>query len=309
MILKKFYRFIFAAIIMASLHTKVSGQEVTPLYDKKIPGSKDVTDNEKSETGTDSILRISKVTKPTLTAYLPAKQNKAGTAVIICPGGGYTILAAGHEGADVAKRFNEMGIAAFVLKYRIPDDSAMTNKETAPLQDAQRAIQLVRKGAKKWNINPDKIGIMGFSAGGHLASTAGTHFQTSYIDNSENTSLRPDFMILVYPVISFSDSIGHTGSRDNLLGKNPSPEKIKEYSNEMQVTSKTPPAFLVHAKDDDVVNVKNTLYFAEALKKNNVPVEVYLYEKGGHGFGMNNRTSNIKWMDNVEQWMKKMNLE
>src|SRR5206468_6802609 len=145
-------------------------------------------------------------------------------------------------------------------------------------------------------------GIMGFSAGGHLASTAGTHFQHAYIDNPNQTSLRPDFMILVYPVISFTDSIGHIGSRDQLLGKNPTPEKIREYSNELQVTPQTPPTFLVHAKSDDVVNVKNSIQFADALKKNGVPVEVYLYEQGGHGFGMNNKTSSVRWMDLVQQW-------
>jgi acetyl esterase/lipase len=173
------------------------------------------------------------------------------------------------------------------------------------LQDAQKAIQIVRKKAKKWRINTKRIGIMGFSAGGHLAATAGTHFKKSYITNN-NINLRPDFMVLAYPVISFTDSTAHFGSRDQLLGKNPTAEKIKEYSNELQVTPQTPPAFLVHAKDDDAVSVKNTLKFAEALKKNNVPVEVYLFEKGGHGFGMNNQRSAIKWMDIVEQWMKKM---
>jgi acetyl esterase/lipase len=199
-----------------------------------------------------------------------------------------------------------MGIAAFVLKYRIPDTATMINKETGPLQDAQRAIQLIRDNAKKWGINKNRVGIMGFSAGGHLASTAGTHFNNSYINNPKEINLRPDFMILVYPVISFTDSIGHSGSRDQLIGKNPSTEKIKEYSNELQVTKKTPPSFLVHAKDDDAVNVQNSLQFAAALTKNKVKNEVYLYEKGGHGFGMNNPTSEVKWMDKVEQWMKKI---
>jgi acetyl esterase/lipase len=192
-----------------------------------------------------------------------------------------------------------------VLKYRIPNEQTMINKEIGPVQDAQRAVQLVRENAAQWGIKKDRIGIMGFSAGGHLASTAGTHFQNTYIDNPKGTSLRPDFMILVYPVISFTDSIGHTGSRDNLLGKNPPPEKIKAYSNEQQVTPQTPPAFLVHAKDDGV-KVENSLVFADALKKAGVPVALYLYEKGGHGYGMYNKTSPVRWMDRVQQWMQQM---
>ena len=281
-------------------------QKSIPLYNGTIPNSKPVKNEETSEIDREShILIISKVTQPTLAIFLPPKEKANGTAVVICPGGGYSIVAAGHEGYDVAKKFNEWGIAAFVLKYRIPDDHSMVNKEIGPLQDAQRAVQLVRENAKEWNIDAHRVGILGFSAGGHLASTEGTHFSHAVIDNKNKTNLRPDFMILVYPVISFTDSIGHLGSRDNLIGKNPSQEKIKEYSNELQVRPNTPPSFLVHAKDDDVVKVQNSIYFYEALKKNNVPAEIYLYDKGGHGFGMNNSTSNIKWMDLVKQWMTK----
>ena len=195
-----------------------------------------------------------------------------------------------------------MGVAAFVLKYRLPDDETMVDKEIGPLQDAQRAIQLVRENAKKWKIDENKIGIMGFSAGGHLASTAGTQYAKTRIENNRNINLRPDFMILVYPVISFHDSIGHTGSRDNLLGKDASPEKINQYSNQTNVTPNTPPTFLVHAKDDPV-KVNNSLVFEAALQKNNVRNRIYLYEKGGHGYGMNNPTSEVKWMDLVQLWM------
>ena len=272
------------------------------LYSGKIPGSKPSVNHESSTINSDGILIISAVSRPTLTAYLPAKEKANGTAVIICPGGGYSILAAGHEGADVAKRFNEMGVAAFVLKYRIPNDSIMENKEVAPMQDAQRAIQVVRQHARKWQINKERIGIMGFSAGGHLASTAGTHYDRKYIRNPRHTSLKPDFMVLVYPVISFSDSIGHSGSRENLLGKDAPPEKITEYSNELHVTPETPPTFLVHAKNDPV-KVENTLAFAAALEKNKVPHEIYLYESGGHGYGMINPTSDVRWMDLVEKWL------
>jgi acetyl esterase/lipase len=215
------------------------------------------------------------------------------------------VEAAGHEGADVARRFNQSGIAAFVLKYRIPDDSTMVNREIGALQDAQRAVQMVRENASSWGIKKNRIGIMGFSAGGHLASTEGTHFDRPYISNPEHTSLRPDFMILVYPVISFTDSLGHKGSAEQIIGKSPSPQKILEYSNEFQVTVQTPPSFLVHARDDSTVDVRNSLYFASALEKNKVPVEIYIYEKGGHGFGMNNKTSDVRWMDLCIKWMKK----
>jgi acetyl esterase/lipase len=287
---------------------KLSAQEIIPLYGKEIPNSKPIVNREKSETGKDGILRISKVSEPTLIVFLPPKEKANGTAVVICPGGGYGILAASHEGTDVAKVFNEWGVTAFVLKYRLPDDSIMKQKEIGPLQDAQRAIQLVRLDAKKWGISTNKIGIMGFSAGGHLASTAGTHFNNAVIKNIKNTSLRPDFMILLYPVISFTDSLAHMGSRTNLIGKNPTREKINYYSNELQVTKQTPPTFLVHAKDDGAVKVANSIAFYDALQKNGVPSEIHLYEKGGHGFGMNNKTSEDKWMDWLQVWMKKTGL-
>lgn len=277
-----------------------AAQTVIPLYDE-IPNSKPSVNKEKSET-TDGILRISHVSVPSLTMYTPPG-IATGTAVIICPGGGYGILAASHEGSDVAKLFNEWGVTAFVLKYRLPDDSIMKDKSIGPLQDAQRAIQLVRQNAAKWNIDPHKIGIMGFSAGGHLAATASTHFNKPVIENANNISLRPDFSILAYPVISFTDSLSHIGSRNNLIGKNPSPEKIKEYSNELQVTAQTPPAFLVHASDDKGVKPENSISYYEALLKNNVRAELHLYQNGGHGFGLNNKTTNDKWTERLKNWM------
>jgi acetyl esterase/lipase len=280
-------------------------QTVLPLYSGAIPNSRPVKNEEKSEITTDThVLVISHISKPELSIFLPAADKANGTAVVICPGGGYGVVAAGHEGSDVAKKLNEMGIAAFVLKYRIPTDESMVDKEIGPLQDAQRAIQLVRQNAKKWHVDPTRVGIMGFSAGGHLAATAGTHFKKSMIENIGNINLRPDFMVLIYPVISFTDSIGHIGSRDNLLGKNPTAEKIVEYSNELQVTEKTPPAFLVHAGDDDEVKVQNALYFYEALQRNNIPAELHIYPKGGHGFGMNNSTTKDKWMNLLKYWLQ-----
>src|SRR5450755_1459870 len=243
----------------------MQAQTIIPLYDGEIPNARPVEDEENSRYERDSVLIVSKVSHPSLTVFLPAKENATGAAVIICPGGGYTNLAMGYEGTEVAIRFTQSGIAAFVLKYRIPDSSTMINKEVGPLQDAQRAILVLRSRASEWGIDPGRIGIMGFSAGGHLASTAGTHFNKNYIDNPNHINLRPDFMILIYPVISFTQSIRHQGSTQNLLSADSSPEKIKEFSNEMQVTDQTPPAFLVHAKDDNVVPYANSVEFVKAL--------------------------------------------
>jgi acetyl esterase/lipase len=274
------------------------------LYNGSIPGAIASTDQEKSVYNADSVLIVSKISRPTITVYLPEKSKATGAAVIVFPGGGYSINALSHEGYDVGERLRSEGIAAFVVKYRIPDTTTMTNKETAPLQDAQQAIFTIRSRAKEWGIDPRRIGVLGFSAGGHLASTASTHYRKKLIDAGQ-ISLRPDFTILIYPVISFSDSIGHIGSRDNLVGKNPPPEKIQAYSNQLLVDAQTPPAFLAHAKDDPV-NYKNSVVYAEALQKNNVEVELLLFDKGGHGFGMNNKQSTIQWPDELLKWMKKM---
>lgn len=283
---------------------QAGAQLVIPLYPNTVPNSKQTKREEISEVGKDGRLRISHVITPTLTVFIPPAGKANGTAVIICPGGGYALLAFSHEGIDVAKQFNEWGITAFVLKYRLPDDSIMVDKTIGPLQDAQRAIQFVRENRKKWKIKTDKIGIAGFSAGGHLASTAGTHFQHAYIDNPKKTSLRPDFMILGYPVISFTKELMHAGSRKNLLGANPTEEQDRLFSNELQTTPATPPAFLVHAADDKAVPKGNSEAFAEALKNNGVDVSTYFYERGGHGFGLNNPTSTVKWTDQLYPWMQ-----
>lgn len=273
-----------------------------PLYPKTIPNSKPVANEESQETS-GGILRIQKVSQPTLTIYLPPKELATGTAVVICPGGGYRILAADHEGHAVAKKFIELGVAAFVLKYRLPDTLTMDHRELGPLQDAQQALALVHKNAREWNIDRKQIGIMGFSAGGHLAATTGTN--PSIVTGKKIPDrMKPDFMLLVYPVISFMDSVGHSGSRENLIGKNASESVKIKYSNELQVTKKTPPTFLVHAKDDGAVNVKNSLLFHEALKRQGIATGIHLYEKGGHGFGMKNATSDVLWMDKVREWMK-----
>jgi acetyl esterase/lipase len=285
--------------------TYAFAQQEMPLYSKEIPNYKPVPNTQKSETDKNGILRISEVTVPTLTVYPAAKGKANGTAVIICPGGGYWILAASHEGSDVAKEFNKMGVTAFVLKYRIPNEKAQVDKTIAPLQDAQQAIRIVRKEAIKYGINPNKIGIMGFSAGGHLAATASTHFAKPVGENADETNVRPDFSILVYPVISFKE-FGHRGSADQLIGKNPSPELVELYSNETQVTKDTPPAILIHAGDDLAVPVKNSLAYYEACQKNAIPSAMIIYPKGGHGFGMNNKTTKDKWMNSVQNWMESL---
>jgi acetyl esterase/lipase len=297
-------RFSIWGIVML-FFLQLNGQPVIPLYEGEIPNSKLISNQEYAHIEPGNILIVSKVSVPGLIAFIAPKEKATGAAVIICPGGGYTNLAMGYEGTEVAQRFNEVGISAFVLKYRIPTDSTMINKEVGPLEDAQRALIIVRTHSLEWGIDPKRIGMMGFSAGGHLASTAGTHFEKDYVTNTGHINLRPDFLILIYPVISFNPAIAHLGSEHNLLGPNPSQEKIREYSNELQVNARTPPAFLVHAKDDNVVPYENSMVFAEALRKNHVPAEVYLYEKGGHGFGMTNKTSKQAWMNLCIEWLGK----
>jgi acetyl esterase/lipase len=293
-------KFVPFLIFMLLPFLAVSQTEL-PLYNGPVPNSKDVSNEETREVRPDGILVISKVSVPTLTVYQAEKPN--GKAIIICPGGGYWILAAGHEGHDVAKEFAKRGVTAFVLKYRLPNGATMVDKSIGPLQDAQRAIQMVRENAEKWNVDPNQIGIMGFSAGGHLASTAGTQFHREVIDNPNKTSLRPDFLVLIYPVITFDPEVGHSGSSKNLIGERPSQGMINLYSNDKQVTAETPPSYLVHSKDDPV-KIENTYLFIEALKQHGVPYGTTIYESGGHGYGMVNKTSEVRWMDELEKWMK-----
>ncbi|KAA8483566.1 acetyl esterase/lipase [Arcticibacter tournemirensis] len=283
---------------------KGSTQTVIALYNGEIPGS--IKGNEKEEKNTDAsgMIRYGKVSEPTLEIHLPPAGKANGAAVVIVPGGGYHIVSYTNEGTDIAAEFNKMGVAAFILKYRLPSDAIMKDKTTGPLQDAQQALKVVRSRAKEWSVDINKVGIIGFSAGGHLASTAGTHFNKSYTENKEKTNLRPDFMILVYPVISLRDSLMHKGSRDNLLGTNPSASLITEFSNELQITPQTPPTMLIHSADDKTVKIANSLVFYENLLKNNVSAEMHLYPKGGHGFGIRPNRSPDHWTDRVEHWLK-----
>ncbi len=277
-----------------------SQETPVPLYPYGVPNSKPAPDSYKEKREGYS---VSMVTDPTITPYFPEKGKATGTSVIVFPGGGYINLTVTYEGAEIAEAFNKIGVTAFVVKYRLPSDQIMVDKTIGPLQDAERAIQIVRERASEWGIDPHKIGIIGFSAGGHLASTLATHYNQVVIDNKNLTSLRPDFAMLIYPVITFG-IYAHSGSRENLIGKNPSQELIDLYSNEKQVTSNTPPCFLVHAEDDGTVPVENTLMFYDALLKNKVKGEMHLFEEGGHGFGMNNPKNKGMWFDWAVNWMR-----
>ena len=274
---------IFALIaIFSGWLAHAFAQTPMPLYPNSIPNSKPTPSTYKE--GLNEWGGLTKVSIPTLTPYL-LKDDAMHTAVLVIPGGSYSGVATGHEGDSIARAFNKIGVSAFVLKYRLPSDSTMVDKTIGPLQDAQSALLMIRKNANQWNINSSKVGVIGFSAGGHLASTLGTHFDKPAIKNNGNISLRPDFMALIYPVITFG-KFAHIGSRENLIGKNPPQQLIDLYSNEKEVTAVTPPTFLVHAEDDNVVPVQNTLMFYDALLQNKVKSEMHVYAGGGHGFGL-----------------------
>jgi acetyl esterase/lipase len=251
--------------------------------------------------------RFEKVTDPSLYVYLPPADKATGTAVLICPGGGYAALAFNHEGNAIAKWLNENGIAGIILKYRLPSDLIMKKKSIGPLQDAQEALRTIRRNAAKWNIDPQKIGVMGFSAGGHLASTLSTHYDEKVYEVKDSTSARPDFSILLYPVITMDSSFTHAGSRRNLIGEDPGDEAVKRFSNELQITENTPPAFLVHSGDDNSVPVKNSIVYYEGLKKYNIPSELHIFQKGGHGYGLaTGRDTQSAWPALCLSWMKSL---
>lgn len=276
----------------------VFSQEIITLYPNGVPNSKPTNI---TETGADRGL-YKGITNPTLEYIKPEKPN--GTAVVVIAGGGYGVIVYNGEGLGTAKSLAEKGISAFVLKYRLPSDEIMQNKRIGPLQDAQQAIKYLRENAEKYGIDKNKIGVMGFSAGGHLASTAATHFEKSYIENPQNTNLRPDFQILVYPVITMQDALTHGGSRDALIGKTPSQEDKDLMSNELQVKANTPITWLTHTADDKVVDVDNSIQYFEKLRKNKVEVEMHIFPKGDHGFIFRHKG----WTDPLFDWMKRNNL-
>lgn len=293
-------RTIFLSFFILSLHPGYAQDKIIPLYEKDIPNSKKIPANYIEET--DSTGLTGKVSIPTMAAYFPEKGKASGTAVLIFAGGGYFVLAQ-KKCIEIAKAFNKTGIAAFVVKYRLPSDEIMINKTIGPLQDAQTAIKIVRKRAAEWNINPAKIGMMGLSAGGHLVSTEGTQLNRVVIENKENISLRPDFMILLYPVIIYDTAIPRT--RENLIGKMPSAKALNLYATEKHVTANTPPTFLIHAADDDVIPVKNSLLFFNALLKAKVNAEMHIVQNGSHGFGLYDAENKDSWFTWCLNWMKK----
>jgi acetyl esterase/lipase len=241
--------------------------------------------------------------KPSLTIY-PVSQNNVKTGIIVFPGGGYAHLAMDHEGTQIAAWLNRLGIPAFVLKYRL----GMTYHHPVELGDAQRAIRWVRAHAAEYGVSPERVGIWGFSAGGHLASTAETHFDSGKPGDSdpiERQSSRPDFAILAYPVVTMRDPYVHRGSRDHLLGANPDAALIDLLSNEDHVTNQTPPTFLFHTSDDPVVPVQNSILFYLALRKANVPAEMHIYEHGRHGVGLaKDDPALATWPMLLENWLK-----
>ena len=284
--------------------TVLLAQQEFSIYEGPVPNALPCNKEESVSKNATGKIVIANVTSPTVTVFNPVKQDANKTAIIVCPGGGYARLASGHEGNEVAEAFNKIGITVFVLKYRLPFDSCMTNKEMVPLQDLQQTIKMVRDRAAGFDINPAMLGVIGFSAGGHLVSTGITKFSESYIENTSNTNLRPDFAILGYPVISMDSAICHKGSRDNLLGKKASAARLNLFSSELQVNAQTPPTFLVHASDDKSVPVENSIRFYQALIKNKVNAEMHIYQNGGHGFGLHNTTTTDAWFERAISWMR-----
>jgi acetyl esterase/lipase len=248
------------------------------------------------------------VDKPTLTIFLPDPAKAAGFGVVICPGGGYVHLAMGYEGYDVAKWLNSLGGAGFVLKYRL----GPRYHHPAEMEDGLRAMRFVRFHAADYGIAPDRIGLWGFSAGGHLASTVGTHFDSgnpNAADPIDRVGSRPDFMVLAYPVITFTEPYLHRGSMRNLLGDNPDPKLVRLLSNELQVTPETPPTFLFQTSDDKTVPVDNSVMFYEALVKNHVPAEMHIFEHGNHGVGLAQSDPALRhWPELLAQWFRTQGL-
>ena len=267
-----------------------------PLYgDAAIPNSKAGPDEETSDGSW-----IKKVSRPVIQVYLPAVAKATGASVVIFPGGAYAGLTFDFEGTQQANFFIDHGIAAFVVKYRIPDDQTMIDKSMGPLQDAQQAMCFARQHAAEWHLDSKRIGAIGFSAGGHVASTLATHFDKSYVDNPDHVDLRPDFLVLVYPVISMDAKITHMDSRKALLGADPSDSQIRFFSNELHVTQDTPPTLILHAADDRLVDVDNSIVFFEALRHAGVPVEAQLFQKGQHGFFLIPRD---RWQSAIMDWL------
>lgn len=283
--------------VPAVLHAQV---QTISLWEGSPPFTKKMLDQDQFREGG----RITGVAVPELIVYFPQKTVANQMAILICPGGGYGHLAMENEGYPIAKRYAEKGYLAAVLKYRLPQEELLDEPHKVPLADANQGIRMLRQHAKEWKINPDRIGIVGFSAGGHLASSISVHQEPA---SDRMGGSRPDFSILVYPVISMDSTITHQGTRKNLLGDKMGTELEEYHSNELQVNESTPPAFLVHSWDDKSVPAENSIRYAKALNKFGIKVELHLFEKGGHGYGLGNKESHgnaATWMDLSDEWIK-----
>jgi acetyl esterase/lipase len=278
-----------------------------PLWGEEIPNYQET---EELETRVQKdILKITNVKKPGIDVFLPSERNRNGQAVIICPGGGYTILCYDWEGTDVAKWYNSQGIVAVVLKYRLPLAKSNIESHKSPILDAQRAIRVVRSNAKEWGVDAQKIGVMGFSAGGHLAATVSTHFDDKYAeatDSIDYLSARPDFSILVYPVVTLKSDYTDNGSRNKLLRFNLDEELITHFSNELHVNANTPPTFIMHSSNDSIVPVQNSLQYYQTLIENKVEAEMHLYPIGGHGYALAQDNDYLSaWTNELKAWLKR----
>jgi acetyl esterase/lipase len=291
-------RFAILVSVMISLSSMAQDFKLK-VWPNGAPDSNGMTQPEETFEGK----RVRNVSEAEMFVYLPKKEINTGAAIVICPGGGYMIEAMDHEGYDLAEWLAGQGVAGIVLKYRLP-----YGHHEIPLEDVQRVLRIVRQKAAEWGINPVKVGIAGSSAGGHLASTAGTHFDLGKPDSAdpiEKFSCRPDFMLLLYPVITFDEEFGHMGSRTNLIGPGNKWELVQRYSNELQVTAQTPPTFLILADDDKTVPPRNSIEFYLSLKKYKIPAEMHIFRDGGHGFGMNKKNLPVdQWPNLFAQWMK-----
>jgi acetyl esterase/lipase len=293
-----------AAVDMESAAAAESASQTTfPLYKGAIPNAIEAPDEEATRDPTEAWPFLNNVSRPTLSVYLPSIPDAKHAAVIICPGGSYRGVSIEKEGHAVARAFNAFGVAAFVLKYRTPSARHMSDPSTGPLQDAQQAMYIVRERAREWNVDPQRVGIVGFSAGGHLAASVSTLFAQPILGEHKREQVEADFSVLVYPVISMQEGLAHAGSREQLLGTSPSPDSIERFSLERTITDATPPAFLVHAADDATVLVANSLRYFEALNARKIPAQLVVYPRGGHGFGLVNATTSDRWIDRVQLWM------
>lgn len=295
-------KILLVACLTAAAFASAAEPLVLPLWPEGVPGARDIGPERLGEGG-----RISNVSEPTLTVYGPAVDRPNGTAVIVCPGGGYTIVSNEREGVQYANWLGTLGVTTFVLKYRMQEFG-----HPAPLQDVLRAVRIVRSRAIEFKVDPARIGVMGSSAGGHLAASAGTLFDHTAGRTGaalDATSARPDFLILMYPVISMDDPVAHAGSRKALLGATPAPELLQLMSLEKQVTAATPPTLLIHTQEDRSVPVENSILFFQALTRAKVPAEMYLFEHGSHGMGMRDGLGTASdWPKRAGEWLRNRGL-